>query len=69
MNIMNGVNKKHQINYKKSRYIYKWCKTRTEKEICAVSHSSYMGNLIFGTIGDENHQLEHCTPYRYKIDI
>ena len=54
---------------KRADIFIEWCKKRTEKEICAVSHSSYMGNLIFGTIGDENHQLEHCTPYRYKIDI
>jgi len=54
---------------KRADTFIEWCKGRKEKEICAVSHSSYISNLIFNTIGDENNELQHCYPYKYKIDI
>ena len=46
-----------------------WIKTRPEKHICAVSHSSYISNIINDVIGDEYNELKHCFPYEYKIGV
>lgn len=42
-------------------------KTRDEKHIAVVSHSSYMGQMIEKKIGDEDNELKHCHPYIYKV--
>jgi|TARA_B100000795_G_C22750994_1_gene419419 hypothetical protein len=42
-------------------------KKRDEKNICVVSHSSFIGDLKDGFIGDEEHELKHCFPYKYNI--
>ncbi len=45
-----------------------WIKTRKEKNICVVSHSSFIGEIKDGIIGDENNELKHCFPYKFIID-
>lgn len=45
-----------------------WIKSRKEKNICVVSHSSFIGELKDGVIGDENNELKHCFPYKFIID-
>jgi broad specificity phosphatase PhoE len=42
-------------------------KSRKEKHIAIVSHSSYLGHFLFNKIGDENNELEHCMPYIHKL--
>ena len=37
--------------------------SRPEKNIAVVSHSSYLGQLLFQKIGDESTELRHCHPY------
>ena len=44
-----------------------WIKNRNEKNICVVNHSSFIGELKDGFIGDEEHELKHCFPYKYVV--
>ena len=44
-----------------------YIKTRPEKNIAIVSHSSYIGQMIFKKIEDEKNELKHCSPYLYKL--
>ena len=41
---------------------------RDEKNICIVSHSSFLKVLLFGEIGNWNNGLKHCYPYEYKLE-
>ena len=45
----------------------KFIKSRNEKHIAIISHSSYLGHFLFNKIGDENNELEHCMPYIHKL--
>ena len=47
--------------------LIKFIKSRKEKHIAIVSHSSYLGHFLFNKIGDENNELEHCFPYKTHI--
>ena len=42
-------------------------KMRPEKNIAIVSHSSFLGQMIFQKIGDESCELRHCYPYVYHL--
>ena len=42
-------------------------KMRPEKNIAIVSHSSFLGQMIFQKIGDESCELRHCHPYVYHV--
>lgn len=42
-------------------------KSRPEKHIAIVSHSSYLGYYLHKKIGDENNELKHCYPYIHKL--
>tara|TARA_B100001989_G_C24351585_1_gene369942 strand:- start:16 stop:591 length:576 start_codon:yes stop_codon:yes gene_type:complete len=42
-------------------------KSRPEKHIAIVSHSSYLGQFLNGEIGDEHNELKHCFPYIHKL--
>ena len=44
-----------------------WIKERPEKNIAVISHSSFIGELKDGVIGDEEHELKHCFPYKYVL--
>ena len=44
-----------------------YLKTRNEKHIAVVSHSSYIGQMIEGKIGNEDNELKHCHPYIHKL--
>ena len=46
----------------------KYVKTRPESTIAIVSHSSFLGQMMFNVIGDENNELKHCFPYKYEIN-
>jgi broad specificity phosphatase PhoE len=51
----------------REREFIDWVKKRDEKNICVVSHSSFIGDLKDGVIGDEEHELKHCFPYKYDV--
>lgn len=38
-----------------------------EKNIAIISHSSYLGQMMFNKIEDPNNELYHCHPYEFKI--
>ena len=38
-----------------------------DENVAVVSHSSFLKQMLYGTIGDDSNQLNHCHPY--KIDI
>ena len=42
-------------------------KSRPEKNIVLVSHSSYLGWFLNKNIGDEHNELEHCKVYKTNI--
>ncbi len=44
-----------------------YVKNRSEKRIAVVSHSSFLGQMMFQVIGDENNELRHCYPYLYEV--
>ena len=43
-----------------------WIGTRRETKIAIISHSSFIGQMKDGIIGDENHELKHCHPYKLE---
>jgi len=53
--------------HQRQKNFLKWIKSRNEKNICVVSHSSFIGDLKDGVIGDEENELKHCFPYKYII--
>ena len=77
VNFTNIINEKLPWNYYKEtldslhlrqeRFL-DWIRSRKEKNICIVSHSSFIGELKDGCIGDEKHELKHCFPYKYVVD-
>jgi broad specificity phosphatase PhoE len=42
-------------------------KTFDEKNIAIVSHSSFLGQMIFNKIEGPENELKHCYPYEYYI--
>ena len=46
----------------------KYVRKRSETKIAIVSHSSFLGHMIFDKIGDEYNELKHCHPYEYEIN-
>ena len=38
-----------------------------DDNIAVVSHSSYLKQMLFGKIGDDSNQLNHCHPYKFDI--
>lgn len=47
------------------RLLLDWIKNRPEKNICVVSHSSYISQLLFKNVPDEENELKHCFPYKF----
>lgn len=41
-----------------------WLSKRPEKNIAIVGHSSFIGQFKDKKIGDEEHELKHCFPYK-----
>ena len=52
---------------KRIEILKEYIKIRPEKHIAIVSHSSYIGQMIFKKIEDEKNELKHCHPYIYKL--
>jgi broad specificity phosphatase PhoE len=44
-----------------------WIRKRPERNIAVISHSSFIGMLKDGKIGNENNELKHCFPYPIEI--
>ena len=47
----------------------KWIETRDEEKIAVVSHSSFLGQMMYGEMGDEKNELKHCHPYQFTLTI
>jgi len=45
-----------------------WLLKRPEKTIAIVGHSSFIGQFKDKKIGDEEHELKHCFPYKVNIE-
>ena len=60
-------NKRESIEELELRHklLLNWIKNRPEKNICVVSHSSYISQLLFKNVPDEENELKHCFPYKY----
>ena len=58
-----------ELLHKRIDTFKKWIASRSENHIAVVSHSSFLGEMLFGKIGDENNELFHCYPYVYKLPI
>ena len=41
---------------------------RPEKTIAIVNHSSFIGQMLFNEIGDEENELRHCYPYKAILE-
>ena len=54
--------------HQRQKNFLKWIKSRHEKNICVVSHSSFIGDLKDGVFGDEGNELKHCFPYKVNIE-
>ena len=37
------------------------------ENVAVVSHSSFLKQMLYGTIGDDSNQLNHCHPYKFDI--
>ena len=44
-----------------------YVKNRSEKKIAVVSHSSFLGQMMFNKIEDPSNELLHCFPYEYYV--
>tara|TARA_B110000261_G_scaffold121846_4_gene135921 strand:+ start:736 stop:1317 length:582 start_codon:yes stop_codon:yes gene_type:complete len=42
-------------------------KTRKEKNICMVSHSTFLKEFLFNEVGEIEEELKHCLPYLFNI--
>lgn len=40
---------------------------RPEKNICIVSHSTFLKEFLLGNVGNIEEELEHCTPFLFKL--
>ena len=38
-----------------------------DENIAVVSHSSFLKQMLYGKIGDDSNQLNHCHPYKFDI--
>ena len=39
-----------------------------ETNIAIVSHSAYLNQFLYGTLGDESNPLKHCHPYQLEME-
>ena len=63
----NYTNEPIESLHERQKKFLNWIKQRPEKNICVISHSSFIGDLKDGVIGDEEHELKHCFPYKFTI--
>ena len=45
----------------------KLLKKLDDENVAVVSHSSFLKQMLYGTIGDDSNQLNHCHPYKFDI--
>ena len=45
-----------------------WIKSRKERKIAIVGHSSYFNYMMNGSVDNETNTLKHCVPYKYIIN-
>ena len=54
--------------HKRIVFFKEWIRSRTEKNIAVISHSSFLGEMMFSKIGNDGNGLKHCFPYVYTIN-
>jgi broad specificity phosphatase PhoE len=47
----------------RSKKFKDFLKTRQEKKICIVSHSTFLKEFLFNDVGNIEEELKHCYPY------
>ena len=52
---------------KRSDHFKEMLKERPEKNICIVSHSTFLKEFLFGDVGNVEEELEHCSPFLFKL--
>lgn len=62
------IHKKELLKLNKRIDAFKeFVKSRPEKTIAIVSHSSLLGHMLYNKIGDEDNELKHCFPYEFEL--
>ena len=56
-----------ELNGRIKDFLY-FLSERPEKTIAVVNHSSFMGQMLFNEIGDEENELRHCYPYKALLE-
>lgn len=54
----------HELKNRSTKF-KEFLKTRKEKNICIVSHSTFLKEFLFNDVGNIEEELKHCFPYKY----
>lgn len=54
---------------KRSEDFRNFIEKRNEKNICVVSHSTFLKEFLNGSVGDINEELRHCYPLKQTITV
>ena len=52
---------------KRSDHFKEMLRERPEKNICVVSHSTFLKEFLLGNVGNIEEELEHCSPFLFKL--
>ena len=52
---------------KRSDNFKEMLRERPEKNICIVSHSTFLKEFLLGDVGNVDEELEHCSPILFKL--
>ena len=53
---------------KRSDNFKEMLRKRPEKNICVVSHSSFLKEFLFGEVGNRNEEIDHCSPILFNLN-
>ena len=51
----------------RSDHFKEMLRERPEKNICIVSHSTFLKEFLLGDVGNVEEELEHCQPFLFKL--
>lgn len=51
----------------RSDHFKEMLRERPEKNICIVSHSTFLKEFLLGNVGNIEEELEHCSPFLFKL--
>ena len=52
---------------KRSDHFKQMLREIPEKNICIVSHSTFLKEFLLGDVGNVEEELEHCSPFLFKL--